>query len=63
MQTQNQTTDLAESKNITENTVFAVLIAISVSHLLNDTIQSVIPAIYPILKASFHLSSADRISA
>jgi MFS family permease len=56
MQTQNQTTDLAESKNITENTVFAVLIAISVSHLLNDTIQSVIPAIYPILKASFHLS-------
>jgi FSR family fosmidomycin resistance protein-like MFS transporter len=36
--------------------VFAVLIAISVSHLLNDTIQSVIPAIYPILKESFHLS-------
>lgn len=56
MQTQNQTTDLVESKNITENTVFAVLIAISVSHLLNDTIQSVIPAIYPILKASFYLS-------
>ena len=56
MQTQNQTTDLAERKNITENTVFAVLIAISVSHLLNDTIQSVIPAIYPILKTSFHLS-------
>jgi MFS transporter, FSR family, fosmidomycin resistance protein len=56
MQTQNQPTDLAESKNITENTVFAVLIAISVSHLLNDTIQSVIPAIYPILKGSFHLS-------
>jgi FSR family fosmidomycin resistance protein-like MFS transporter len=27
-----------------------------VSHLLNDTIQSVIPAIYPILKESFHLS-------
>ena len=39
-----------------ENTVFAVLIAISVSHLLNDTIQSVIPAIYPILKQSFQLS-------
>ncbi len=39
-----------------ENTVFAILIAISVSHLLNDTIQSVIPAIYPILKDSFHLS-------
>lgn len=25
-------------------------------HLLNDTIQSLIPAIYPILKASFHLA-------
>jgi len=56
MQTQNQATDLADSKKITENTVFAVLIAISVSHLLNDTIQSVIPAIYPILKESFHLT-------
>ncbi|HEY2122790.1 MAG TPA: MFS transporter [Chthoniobacterales bacterium] len=56
MQTQNQATDLEESKNIIEDTVFAVLIAISVSHLLNDTIQSVIPAIYPILKESFHLT-------
>jgi FSR family fosmidomycin resistance protein-like MFS transporter len=28
----------------------------SFCHLLNDTIQSLIPAIYPILKASFHLS-------
>ncbi len=56
MQTQNQTTEQADSKSITENTVFAVLIAISISHLLNDTIQSVIPAIYPILKSSFHLN-------
>jgi MFS transporter, FSR family, fosmidomycin resistance protein len=45
-----------QQKSNTENTVFAVLIAISVSHLLNDTIQSVIPAIYPILKHSFQLS-------
>jgi len=33
-----------------------VLAAISVSHLLNDTIQSLIPSIYPILKASFALN-------
>ena len=33
-----------------ESTVFAILIAISVSHLLNDTIQSLLPAIYPVLK-------------
>jgi MFS transporter, FSR family, fosmidomycin resistance protein len=34
----------------------AVLTALSVSHLLNDTIQSLIPAIYPVLKESFHLN-------
>jgi FSR family fosmidomycin resistance protein-like MFS transporter len=38
------------------STVLAILFAISFSHLLNDTIQSLIPAIYPLLKASFHLS-------
>jgi len=38
-----------------EGTVFAVLFAISLSHLLNDTIQSLIPALYPILKASYGL--------
>lgn len=37
-------------------TVFPVLIAISFSHLLNDTMQSLIPAIYPIVKESFHLT-------
>ena len=37
-------------------TVMNVLLALSVSHLLNDTIQAVIPAIYPVLKDSFQLS-------
>src|SRR5258707_13150150 len=36
--------------------VFPILIAISFSHLLNDTIQSLIPAIYPMVKESFHLT-------
>jgi FSR family fosmidomycin resistance protein-like MFS transporter len=40
----------------TEATAFSVLAAISFSHLLNDAVQSLIPAIYPILKASFHLT-------
>src|SRR5438874_9685451 len=40
-------------------TAFSVLAAISFSHLLNDTIQSLIPAIYPILKATFQLSFAQ----
>jgi FSR family fosmidomycin resistance protein-like MFS transporter len=36
--------------------VFKILLTISFCHLLNDTVQSLIPAIYPLLKASFHLS-------
>jgi len=34
----------------------SILVAISLSHLLNDTIQSLIPAIYPLVKESFHLT-------
>ena len=37
-------------------TSYGVLLAISVSHLLNDTLQSLIPAIYPVVKDSFQLS-------
>jgi FSR family fosmidomycin resistance protein-like MFS transporter len=37
-------------------TVVGILAAISVSHLLNDTISSLIPAVYPILKSSFNLT-------
>lgn len=43
-------------KEIASQTVFPVLFAISLCHLLNDTIQSLVPAIYPILKANFRLS-------
>ncbi|HEY2801098.1 MAG TPA: MFS transporter [Chthoniobacterales bacterium] len=43
-------------KRATSPTVLAILFAISFSHLLNDSIQSLIPAIYPLLKRSFHLS-------
>jgi FSR family fosmidomycin resistance protein-like MFS transporter len=37
-------------------TAFTVLAAVTVAHLLNDTIQSVLPAIYPVLKTTFGLS-------
>ena len=36
-------------------TVLAILLAASFSHLLNDTIQAVIPAVYPLLKTRFLL--------
>jgi FSR family fosmidomycin resistance protein-like MFS transporter len=40
----------------TNATVFPILFALSFSHLLNDTIQSLIPAIYPLVKNSYHLT-------
>ncbi len=33
----------------------AILVGLSFSHLLNDTIQSLVPSVYPILKTSFRL--------
>jgi FSR family fosmidomycin resistance protein-like MFS transporter len=39
--------------------VLAILFALSFSHLLNDTMQSLLPAIYPQLQDSFHLSFAQ----
>ncbi|BAV07771.1 MFS transporter, FSR family, fosmidomycin resistance protein [Filimonas lacunae] len=37
-------------------TVFAILFTISFGHLLNDMMQAVIPAVYPLLKTNFHLN-------
>ena len=39
--------------------MLAVLLAVSFAHLLNDTIQAIIPAIYPLLKESFQLTFAQ----
>ncbi len=38
-----------------EGVAFRVLAALSFCHLINDSLQSVIPAVYPILKTSYHL--------
>jgi FSR family fosmidomycin resistance protein-like MFS transporter len=39
-----------------QQAVLAILFALSFSHLLNDTMQSLLPAIYPLIKTSFHLT-------
>src|SRR6202011_4598916 len=39
-----------------EKTFFKVLLAISFCHLLNDSVQSLLPAIYPLLGNTFHLN-------
>jgi len=50
---------LAREPRGREATAVAVLAGISFSHLLNDTIQSLVPAIYPMLKDSFALNFAQ----
>jgi FSR family fosmidomycin resistance protein-like MFS transporter len=58
-------TETAQNLNETTATpagseaVLLILVTASFSHLLNDTIQSLIPAIYPVLKDSFQLSFAQ----
>jgi FSR family fosmidomycin resistance protein-like MFS transporter len=56
MQNQENQTSAALASDIAGKTIFSILISISVSHLLNDTIQSLIPSIYPVVKNSFHLN-------
>ncbi len=49
-------TPVERTSQAEESTLFAILVALSFSHLLNDMIQSLIPAMYPILKESFRLN-------
>ena len=49
----------AQSPGITDTIAFRVLGAISFSHFLNDTMQSLILAIYPLLKTELHLNFAQ----
>jgi FSR family fosmidomycin resistance protein-like MFS transporter len=42
-----------------KKTVMGILIALSVSHMLNDLIQSLIPSIYPLIKTNFKLNFAQ----
>jgi FSR family fosmidomycin resistance protein-like MFS transporter len=48
-------TTLRQPAGTADRTAFRILAAISICHLLNDALQSVIPGIYPILKATYHL--------
>jgi len=51
--------EVAALKPPVDDTVIRILFALSIAHLLNDTIQAVLPAIYPVLKISFRLSFAQ----
>ncbi len=47
------------ASHVAKATVFPILLSISFSHLLNDSIQSLIPSIYPLVKKSFNLNFAQ----
>jgi MFS transporter, FSR family, fosmidomycin resistance protein len=55
MDTKSPAIAAAPVRTAAESVAVPILAAISVSHLLNDLIQSLLPAIYPILKSSFQL--------
>src|SRR3712207_966196 len=55
MDTKSPVIAAAPVRSTAEKVAVPILAAISVSHLLNDLIQSLLPAIYPILKSSFQL--------
>ena len=55
----NSTVDTASNTDtspITQQTIYSILFSIAFAHLLNDLLQAVIPASYPILKQNFNLT-------
>src|SRR5438128_2911189 len=57
------TSTVAEERRIARRSgdaaTFSIILALSFSHFLNDMIQSLVPAIYPMLKDSYGLSFAQ----
>ena len=49
----------AQTRAVALTTNFSVILSLSFCHLLNDTMQSLVPALYPILKSSYGLSFAQ----
>ena len=50
------TNKIKGNPTMTDGTVYSILIICSISHFLNDMIQSIIPSIYPIIKDEFGFS-------
>ena len=49
----------AQVRDDAQHTVMKVLWALSCAHLINDTLQALLPAIYPLLKATYQLNYAQ----
>jgi FSR family fosmidomycin resistance protein-like MFS transporter len=53
------TLQAAERPRIAEGAAFSIIMALSFSHMLNDMMQSLIPALYPMIKNQYALSFAQ----
>ncbi|MFV8363940.1 MFS transporter [Flavobacterium sp. ZT3P35] len=51
-----QTSSNTHTSPIAQQTIYSILFSIAFAHLLNDLLQAVIPASYPILKQNFNLN-------
>jgi FSR family fosmidomycin resistance protein-like MFS transporter len=48
-----------QSRRVAQGAVFSVIMALSFSHFLNDMMQSLVPALYPMWKSAYGLSFAQ----
>ena len=52
-------TETTAPKSAAPAASFAIVLALSFSHFLNDLVQALLPAIYPIIKDSYNLDFAQ----
>src|SRR6202521_5943043 len=48
-----------QSRRVPEGAAFSVIMALSFSHMLNDMMQSLVPALYPMIKDGYGLTFAQ----
>src|SRR5258705_11300486 len=51
-------THSVQNRRAADGAVFSIIVALGFSHFLNDMMQSLVPALYPMLKGSYGLSFA-----
>ncbi len=49
----------SDGRRIADGATFSIILALGFSHFLNDTMQSLVPALYPMLKDTYDLSVAQ----
>jgi MFS transporter, FSR family, fosmidomycin resistance protein len=54
-----KTNTISNSKQLAQQTVFSILFTISLTHFINDLLQAVVPAVYPVIKNKFDLNFTD----